>query len=123
MLLELIEITRIVDAIRQADIQRRAHLARRIITLAMHRKCEYRFVTLENRCSTVALMYVEIDNERTAQQALMLQTTNGDRHIVQNTEALAMIGESVMGPAGQITRSPICEGSPGCEQRTLHRKA
>jgi len=52
----------------------------------------------------------------------VLQTANGDRHIVQHTEALAVIGKGMMRTAREIAAAAVGERGLRSQPRSLHGK-
>jgi len=109
MPLQRVEILGVAHAVFQGHVQSGMHLRQGIIPLSVHREGKYLVVGFEDGCSAVALIDVEIDDGRPLDQALRLQLTYGDSHIVEHTESLAMIGERMMRATGQIAREPVLE--------------
>src|SRR2546426_12148819 len=56
----------------------------------------------EDECRAVAVMNVEID-DRDSVDAPLLQDADGDGHVVERAEPLAVIGKSVVQPAADVT--------------------
>jgi len=60
-------------------------------------------------------MHVKIDHGHPAHGSLPLKGANRDRHVVDETETLAVIGERVVKAAAQVHRDPPISGEPTCE--------
>jgi len=117
---EPFEVLVVTHAVREADVERRAHLARRIVALTVHRERKDVGVALEDRRRAVALVHVEVDDERAARPALPLQDADRHGHVVEHTESLAVIRERVMRAAREVGRDPVVDGCPGGVERALH---
>src|SRR5262249_33442139 len=73
-----------------------------VIIELMDRERVDRRIAPENRGSTVAVMYVAIDDHGAADQPVVLQPADGDGDIVDGAETLAVPGEGVMKSAAEI---------------------
>jgi hypothetical protein len=117
---EHLEVVAVAGTVGQPDVERGAHLADRVVPLAVHRERVDRLVALENRRRAVALVDVEIDHEGTAQPALCLEHPDGDRDVVQQAEPFAVAGERVMRAPGQVAREAVPQSEARGLERALH---
>ena len=85
----------------------------------MHRKREHVGVAVEYGGGAIALVHVEIDDQRPANPPLALQDANGDRHVVEHAEPLAVTRKRVMGTAREVAGQAVIE----CRTRSLQRAA
>ena len=118
MPLQRVEVLGIAHSVLEGHVHIGPHLGQRIIPLAVHRKGKHLVVRFEDRRGAIALMDVEIDDGRPLDRALRLQLANGDGHIVEHAESLAMIGERMMSAAGQIAGEPVLERRTRRQQGT-----
>ena len=75
----------------------------------MHRGGEHRRVIAEDGRRAVALVYVEIDDGTAPHRAACLHAPGRDGDVVEDTEALATVGERVMRAPREIDGGPVCE--------------
>jgi hypothetical protein len=66
---------------------------------------------------------IEIDDEHRRRESPLPQLADGDRHVVPQAEALAVVGISVVETAAQVDGDPARQGEPGGEDRPPHHKA
>ena len=92
-----------MHAVGQADVERAARLPHRVVVLLVHREGEHARVALEDEGGAVAVVHVEIDDGG-ALDAPFLQHANRDRHVVQRTEAFAVIRKGVVESAADMNR-------------------
>jgi len=109
MPLQRVEILGVAHAVFQGQVQSGTHLRQGIIPLPVHRERKHLIVGFEDGRGAVALVDVEIDDGRPLDQAFRPQLADGDGHIVEHTESLGMIGERMMGTAGQIPGQSLVE--------------
>src|SRR5882762_2416105 len=83
-------------------------------------------VVAENVSGAVAVVNVGIDDDSLFDEAVGLQTANGDCDIVQCTEAFAVAGVSVVEAATEIAGEAVAkgelaskDGSTGCEPNSF----
>ena len=90
----------------------------------MHRERENVWIALEGRRRAVAVMHVEIDDHRPPDDPFPLEYADRDRHVVDETKPLAVIGEGVVKATPQMHRDPallvIDRQAPG-ERRAARR--
>ena len=92
---QLPQVCGVVSTIRQPDVQRSARLPHRVVVLLVHREGEHAWIGFEGERRAVAVVHVKID-DRVTLDAARLQVTDGDRHVVERTEAFAVARERVM---------------------------
>jgi hypothetical protein len=89
----------------------------------VHREREDRLVAGEYRGRAVALVHVEIDDERAADPAIALQHADRDGDVVQRAEPFSVVGERVMRAAREVAREPVLERRPARVQCALRQAA
>ena len=89
----------------------------------MDREGEHARVVGEDRRGAVALVHVEVDHQRAADQPLGQQQAGGDRHVVEHAEAGAEAGEGVMAAAGGVAGDAMLQRQPGGQHRAGHGAA
>ena len=83
------------------------HFVERKVLRAMHVERVHRIVVRKHGVCTVSLMHIEVHDTRATDLALRLQSTDGDRHIVEHAEPFAAIGKRVMCATGEVHRDAV----------------
>ena len=104
------EISLVLDAIGQADIERALLFAKREVALAMNGESEDAGVATEDVSGAVSLMNVEIDDGGAADASGVAEELDGDSDIVKDAEAGAFAAKSVMCAAAQSATPAGGEG-------------
>ena len=68
----------------------------------MHGEGEDVRVVGEDCCCPVPVVYVEVDDNGAANQLLPVKHADGNRDVVDETKAFAVVGKSVMKPAAEM---------------------
>ena len=110
--LEESQILGIPRAVLQADVEVARRLPGGVVALLMHREGEDVGIAPENRGRAVTVMHVQIDDRRASQHSLPPQRAKRDRHVVDETEPLAVIGEGVVKAAAEMHGDALLEGQP-----------
>ncbi len=96
----------------QADVEVARRFHGGIIVLLVNREGEYRGIVVKDGGGAVPLMDIDIDHHRTMDAAVGLQVPNRDRHVVQHTETLAVVGKRVMEAAADVHGHPSLQRAP-----------
>ena len=121
MRLQNLQIGVVLHPIRQADIEIARDLANGIVLLRMHGEGEEIRLVAQAIGRAVALMHVEIDDERVADGAFPPQRLGGDGDIVEDAEAGTGLALSVMAAAGGAAGKPVLQRHARREQRARSR--
>ncbi len=77
----------------------------------------------EDRPGAIAVVEVQVDDENRRREPSPAQIAQGDRHVVPQAEALAMVGEGVVEAAAQVDGDAAREREPGGEDGPAHHQA
>jgi hypothetical protein len=89
----------------------------RVVLAAVHAERENALVAGEDRVGPVALVDIEVHDERASDSAVALQRAYRDRGVVENAKALAVRRERVVRSARQVHGDPVLQR----ERRRLER--
>ncbi len=115
------EVVGITRAVGELDVQIARFLLEGEVVGAVNGQGEDRRVVTEDGGGPVPLVHVEIEDGRPAERALALEGPHRHRHVVEDAEALAPVGEGMMGASGQAYRDALGEGRPGRREGASHR--
>src|SRR5687768_11510084 len=92
------------------DVEGRRRLVFGVVLELMHGNGEDALVAFENGRGPVAVVNVAVHHHGGLDEAVGLQTTDGNGHVIDGTEALAMTGVRVMKTAAQVVAYAVAEG-------------
>ena len=107
MLAQRGEVLLIPGFIGEADVQGGRYFVEGIVFGAVHGEREHRIVARKDRSVAVALVDIQVDDERAANPHRPHQHPYGDGYIVQHTEAFAVPGEGMVGAPGEVAGQAI----------------
>jgi hypothetical protein len=87
----------------------------------VHAEGEHRVVAGEDGVRPVPLMHVQVYDGGAPHPAVALECAHGHRDVVEHAKALAVVGEGVVGTAGQVHRHAVLQGGPRGRHRPPHR--
>ena len=120
---ERVEVGRIARVVGKSHIERGGRLAEGVVLRAVHREGEHVGVVGEDGGGAVAVMHVEIDDERAADPAGALEDADRDGDVVEHAEAFGPAGHGVVRAAGEVAREPLGERHQRGVDRPLHGDA
>lgn len=85
----------------------RRDLADRVVLLRMEREREDIRIPLENIRGTVALMHIEVDNQRRSNGSVRLQHLDGDGDVVENAEPGTVRPPGMMTASGGVAGNAV----------------
>ncbi len=92
----------VADAVGKIGVEIGRRLGFRIIVLLMNGKSIDGGIARENGGGSVAVVNVSVDDHGGADGAVVLESADGDGDVVDDAEAFAVIGESVMEAAADV---------------------
>ena len=110
------EVGGIVAAVGQAHVQVAGLLAERKVLLAVHGEGEDGVVVPKDGRRAIALVHIEVDDRHPKWLSRMcsgpfgLHQPSGDRGVIEDTKATALIGIRMVGAPSQIARHPFDHG-------------
>ena len=116
------QIVVVLQAIGEGEVEVAGLLAQREVGGGVGREGEHPRIAGEDRRGAVALVHVEVHHQQLAHQAFGQQHPGGDRHIVEDAEAAAVVGEGVVGAAGQVAGQTVLQRQTGREHGAAHRQ-
>ena len=120
-MLERLQVFAVATAVGQLDVERAALFAEGEVLRSVHREGEDVGIAGEDRGGAVALVHIEVDHGGPPDPSFVLQGTNGDRMVVEGAVALAVIGESMVRPTGEISRRTVFQRGEGGSERPARR--
>jgi len=123
MFCERSKVPGVIGSIGKSDVERRAHLGKRIIFVPMHGERKYAGIRGKDRRRTVALMHIEINHQRALYRALCAQLFNGDRDVVEHAETFTVVAERMVRTTGEIPGDAACEARARREQSATRRES
>jgi len=117
MLAEDTQVDRITGAGLQFDIEVALGLWDGIDVALVHVEREYRGGVLKAGGRPVALVDIQIDDERPSDQPLGLERSNGNRHVGIDAEPFAGIGFGVMESAAEVDADSVLKRQASGEER------
>ena len=112
----------VLQAIGEGQVEVAGLLAQREVRGGVGREGEHARIAREDRCGAVALVHVEVHHQQLAHQSFGEQHPGGDGHVVEDAEAAAVVGEGVVGAAGQVAGQAVLQRQAGREHGAAHRQ-
>ena len=76
----------------------------------MHRQGENPGLFGKDRGGGIPLVHIQIDHHQPLHPPFGQQHLGGDRAVVEDAEAAAVVGVSVVGATGQVAGHPVLQG-------------
>ncbi|EGF32008.1 hypothetical protein IMCC9480_3055 [Oxalobacteraceae bacterium IMCC9480] len=121
-----LQVGRIADIIRQADIEITDRFLKRVVAFTVQRQREHRVVARKNLGSAISLMDIQVHDRNTAGPPFRLHQARGNGRIIEDAKSFAMRRMRMMRATGQVHRNAILErratgsdGGTGGPPRTL----
>jgi hypothetical protein len=93
----------VIRAVRESNINTACLLTKRKVVIGVHGHSEHVGIVPEDGGSTIALVYVQIDDSRAPDQPIMPKRGYSHCDVIKNAEACPFVPERVMRTAGQCT--------------------
>ena len=119
---QTVQILAIAGAVSEPDVERTRRLVGRIVVELMQGAGEDVRVVREDGGGAVAVVHVTVNDREPLTWRLALDRPDCDRHVVEQTEALAVARIRVMKPAANMTHDSALEGEPGRRQRATRHQ-
>ncbi len=112
---EMFKIHFIIGTIGEANIKVTGGFYGGVIVFLMDGKREDIGVILEDKCATLSMMDVEVNEEGSPKGFFELAFTDGDGDVVEHTESFPVIGEGMMESAADMDSESTLAGDLGSE--------
>ena len=84
--------------------------AQRKVAAAVHREGEDPGLACKDRGGGIPLVHIQIDHHQPLHPPFGQQHLGGDRAVVEDAEAAAVVGVGVVGASGQVAGHPVLQG-------------